>query len=140
MIYTTIMNRNTETTNPNPRKCAKHRWREQENTLPTLEMPRQIVINRSYGGFSLSELAKVMYMEATKDVQRPTFWYIEQDVPRDDPILIRIVTELGLKASAGTHANLKIIEIPDDVPADGWIIQDYDGLEWVAEKHRTWSA
>jgi hypothetical protein len=134
------MNRNTETTSPTPRKRAKHRWRGQENTLPTLEMPRQIVINRSYGGFCLSERAKTMYKEATKDIPRHANWYINQDVPRDDPILIRIVTELGLKASAGTHANLKIIEIPDDVPADGWIIQDYDGLEWVAEKHRTWSA
>ena len=32
-------------------------------------------------------------------------------------------------------STLKIIEIPDDVD---WIIEEYDGNEWVAEKHRTW--
>ncbi len=25
--------------------------------------------------------------------------------------------------------------IPDDVK---WQIEEYDGLEWIAEKHRTW--
>lgn len=101
-------------------------------------MPHQIVINRCYGGFSLSELAKVMYMEAAKDVPRPMHWHIDQDVLRDDPILIRIINEIGPKASSGAHSSLKIIEVPDDVPADGWIVQEYDGIEWVAEKHRTW--
>ena len=33
------------------------------------------------------------------------------------------------------NANLKMVEIPDDVE---WEIADYDGKEWVAEKHRTW--
>lgn len=102
-------------------------------------MPHQIVINRCYGGFSLSEQAKNMYKEATKDVIRSQHWYPDQDIPRDDPILIGIIKEIGEKAAGGTFAKLKIIEIPDDVPADGWIVQDYDGVEWVAEKHRTWS-
>lgn len=26
-------------------------------------------------------------------------------------------------------------DIPDDVE---WEIEEYDGLEWVSEKHRTW--
>jgi hypothetical protein len=30
---------------------------------------------------------------------------------------------------------LAIVEIPDDVQ---WIIEENDGMEWVAEKHRTW--
>ncbi len=48
------------------------------------------------------------------------------------------VKEVGLKESSGELAKLKIIEISDDVPKDGWIILDYDGVEWVAEKHRCW--
>jgi hypothetical protein len=28
-----------------------------------------------------------------------------------------------------------VVEIPDGVE---WEIAEYDGLEWVAEKHRTW--
>jgi len=31
---------------------------------------------------------------------------------------------------------LKIVDIPDGVE---WEIEEYDGMEWVAEKHRTWS-
>ena len=34
------------------------------------------------------------------------------------------------------YSELKVVEIPDDVEYD---IQEYDGNEWVAEKHRTWS-
>lgn len=101
-------------------------------------MPREIVINRCYGGFSLSDQAKTMYEDATKDVPRSKYWYIDQDIDRDDPILIRIVRELGDKQAGGARTKLKIIEIPDDVPADGWIIQEYDGMEWVAERHRSW--
>lgn len=33
------------------------------------------------------------------------------------------------------HADLKIVEIPPDVD---WEINEYDGVEWVAETHRTW--
>ena len=53
---------------------------------------------------------------------------------RDDPILIQVVEELGETAN-GRCASLKIIEIPDDVE---WTIGEYDGQEWIAEKHRTW--
>tara|TARA_Y100000310_G_scaffold61032_1_gene56316 strand:+ start:621 stop:1202 length:582 start_codon:yes stop_codon:yes gene_type:complete len=58
----------------------------------------------------------------------------DRSIKRDDPILIQVVEELGEKAN-GAHAELKIVEIPDDVD---WIIQEYDGNEWVAEAHRTW--
>ena len=102
-------------------------------------MPREIVINRRYGGFCLSQKAKDMYRDATKDTPIGKDFYIDSDIPRDDPDLIRIIRQLGLKESAGHFASLRIVKIPDDVPADGWIIQDYDGIEWVAEKHRTWS-
>ncbi len=103
-----------------------------------MKMPRKIVLNRCYGGFGLSKHAKELYKAATKDVIRGKHYYLDQDVSRDDPILIGIIEELGLSASGGPHSKLSIIEIPDDVPADGWCVMDYDGMEWVAEKHRTW--
>lgn len=63
-------------------------------------------------------------------------WYFSPgDVPRDDPDLIAVVEELG-RAADGRHANLEIVEIPDGVE---WQIEEYDGLEHVAEKHRVWS-
>jgi hypothetical protein len=101
-------------------------------------MPRKIVLNRRYGGFRLSERVKTLYMEATKDIPKSKHFYIDQDVRRDDPALIEIIEAIGLLASAGEYSSLEITEIPDDVPDDGWIIMDYDGVEWVAEKHRTW--
>jgi hypothetical protein len=59
----------------------------------------------------------------------------DRDVARDDPVLIQVVEELGEKAN-GRFADLKIVEIPDDVE---WQIDEYDGLEWVSEQHRTWN-
>ena len=65
----------------------------------------------------------------------PDDWYFsERDIPRDDPDLIAVVRELGDEAN-GNHATLRVIEIPDDVE---WEIEEYDGQEWVAERHRTW--
>ncbi len=81
-----------------------------------------------------------MYLELTKEVERSEHFFVDQDVSRDDPALVRVVTELGIKASSGLHAKLGIVHIPDDVPSDGWIIQEFDGFEFVAEKHRTWRA
>jgi hypothetical protein len=102
-------------------------------------MPRKILLNRCYGGFSLSKAAKNQYKTATQHVSRPPHWYMDQDVRRDDPVLIEIVEKMGLDKASGSFAKLAIIEIPDDVPVDGWTVQDYDGVEWVAENHRTWS-
>lgn len=55
---------------------------------------------------------------------------------RHDPLLIQVVEELG-EAANGNCAEIKIVDIPDGVEYD---IEEYDGLEWVAEKHRTWGA
>lgn len=107
---------------------------------PSHQMPRSIIVNTCYGGFGLSEQAKTMYLELTKEVERSEDFFVDQDVSRDDPALVRVVTELGIKASSGLHAKLGIVHIPDDVPSDGWIIQEFDGFEFVAEKHRTWRA
>lgn len=58
------------------------------------------------------------------------------DIPRDDPALVQVVEQLG-PAANGRHANLRVVEIPDDVK---WEIDEYDGFEHVAEKHRVWGA
>ena len=101
-------------------------------------MPRRIVINRCYGGFGLSKAAKDMYLELTKDAPRTTHFSVDQDIARDDPVLLDIIEKIGLQAAGSDFAKLMITQIPDDVPEDGWVISDYDGMEWVAEKHRTW--
>lgn len=54
---------------------------------------------------------------------------------RTDPLLLQVVDELGSEKASGFCAKLEIVEVPDGVE---WEIEEYDGLEWVAEKHRTW--
>lgn len=53
---------------------------------------------------------------------------------RTDPKLIQAVEELG-DAANGACAKLRVIEIPDDIDC---IIEEYGGIEHVAEAHRTW--
>ena len=58
---------------------------------------------------------------------------------RQDPILIEIVEALSSEDRERMRSiyNPRVVEIPDDVE---WTIENYDGYEWVAEKHRTWGA
>lgn len=60
--------------------------------------------------------------------------FYERDIKRDDPNLVKVVEELGNKAG-GRYSKLRIVEIPDGVD---YVIEEYDGMEWIAEKHRTW--
>jgi hypothetical protein len=85
---------------------------------------RMIFIHPTYSG---------SYEDMTEDEKEGLISYY--NIPRDDLALIQVVEEMGEPAS-GRFAELKVIEIPDDVD---WIIQEYDGNEWVAENHRTWS-
>lgn len=119
----------------------------------------KVVINRCFGGYSLSLKARIRYLEIKGipyqlvELEEPTlfdretmkiiltgdnegkstYWFFSE-VERNDPALVQVVEELGQEAG-GFAANLEVIEIPDDVE---WEIKEYDGNEWVAEKHRTW--
>ena len=113
----------------------------------------KIVINKCYGGFGLSEEAVLLYakkkglnliVERDKGLKINHYYlnekkdgnyFSERDIQRNDLILIEVVNELGEKAD-GFCSELKIVEIPDDVE---WIIEEYDGKEWIAEDHRRWS-
>lgn len=54
---------------------------------------------------------------------------------RSDPLIVRVVEELGDKANGGC-SELAVVEIPDGIDYE---ISEYDGQEHIAEKHRTWS-
>lgn len=53
---------------------------------------------------------------------------------RTDKDLIEVVEKMGEK-SYGMCAKLRIVEIPDGIDYE---IDEYDGSEHIAEKHRTW--
>ena len=114
----------------------------------------KIVINKCYGGFGLSAEAIVLYgkkknlniITVKDNIMKKLFhcyldkvkkenYFSEREIQRNDPALIEVVEELGKKAD-GYCAELKIVEIPDDMK---WQIEEYDGKEWIAEDHRTWS-
>lgn len=59
--------------------------------------------------------------------------YISQyspDISREDPILIDIVEH------STKNGSLKVVKIPRHIKYE---IEEYDGNEWVFEKHRRWS-
>lgn len=152
----------------NPYKCSacghllepeqvteiEHR-NEQQELIDELRGRRRIVINTCFGGFDLSHQAAIRYLELAgieyklepqpdRDTQNklgPAIminglgWkYYSRTVNRDDPALVSVVNELGTAAN-GRFAELKVVTIPANVD---WIIDEYDGCEWVAERHRTW--
>jgi len=91
----------------------------------------KIAINRCFGGFNLSTKALEYYNNLTgKDAKY--HW----DIERDDFALIQTLESIGLEESGGDHSELAIVEVPDDVK---WQIEEYDGVEHVAEVHRTWN-
>ena len=116
-------------------------------------MSQKIVINRCFGGFGLSHKAYLRLKElgnatalGEPDVgeyfsdgsgPRKSFEGMDSfchDIKRDDPLLVQVVEELGKEASSWA-TNLVVVEIPDGVE---WEVGEYDGMEWVDEKHRSW--
>jgi hypothetical protein len=103
---------------------------------------KKIVINSCHGGFGVSDAAKYALVQKKGITLIPDgepfigVQYYENmpAITRDDPDLVAVIEELGPLAN-GRFARLKVVEIPDDVE---WEIDDYDGDEWVAEKHRRW--
>jgi len=93
---------------------------------------QKIVINKCHGGFGLSDAAMRRYAEI-KNIEDVNTIHI-YDIRRDDPALVQVVEELGEKSS-DRYADLHVVEIPEGV---SWLIGEYDGLEHVAERHRTW--
>jgi len=112
----------------------------------------KVVINKCYGGYGISKKAllrmRELGSEAAKkepligepwddtgkicDRDYDTFYLY--GLPRHDPILVRVVEEMKEEAS-GPLAELRVVEVPDGVEYE---IQDYDGIEHIAETHRTW--
>jgi hypothetical protein len=89
---------------------------------------KKILINKCYGGFSVSK-------EVTDYLGISWDGYGFVNLDRDDPDLIEAVEFVGLEKASGELADLSIVSIPDDVE---WTIEEYDGIEWIAESHRTW--
>ncbi len=95
----------------------------------TIPNPNE-VLNKEKKWRSMTDAEKDAYNKLYDDIS------LEKRLEdRTDPLLIKIVEELGEEAN-GRCAELKIVEIPDGTD---WEIDQYDGLETIDEKHRSWS-
>lgn len=116
----------------------------------------KVVINKDFGGFGLSDAAfekllerkGVAYEKSEEEKYGMTHYYAAGHMGDDehylspyefyenraDADLIAVVEEMG-EAAHGRFSSLKVIEIPDDIE---WHVHEYDGLEHIAENHRTW--
>lgn len=90
----------------------------------------KIAINKSYGGFTLSERA-YEFLGLEWDGRGNVYRF---NTDRANPKLIECIETLGPLVN-GRYADIQIVEIPDGVK---WQVDEYDGKEWVAECHRTW--
>jgi hypothetical protein len=120
----------------------------------------KVAINRCFGGFGISNQAferlldlkgipfdKVEAEEGRSFVGATYYeaghsgddeYYLsDYDMTQDrsDPDLIFVIEQMKEEANSWA-ADIAIVEVPDDVK---WHIHEYDGLEHVAEDHRTWS-
>ena len=103
----------------------------------TLDNPEVMV---SYALVAEAEYKKIEAEEQGKPIalgryeKSNALYFSESNINRTDPILIQVIRELKSKANS-RYSKLKIVKIPNDVE---WTIEEYGGIEWVAEKHRTW--
>jgi len=113
----------------------------------------KIVVNHCFGGFGVSRKA-VEFMAnlgsnqakaelesiilSGKDNSCDSYCgYSEKfdcEYNRADPNLVSAVETLKDEAN-GRFSKLRVIEIPDGIE---WEIDDYDGVETIHEKHRSW--
>lgn len=139
-----------------------------------MDAEREIVINKCFGGFSISPYAALwLFQHGMKEIAHSAKEWFGNDkyfdkleewreyllgnservfsvIPftpeedmvldthpsqRDHPLLVQCIKELGERAF-GCYSELKIVKIPADVE---WEIEEYDGKEWISEKHRTWA-
>jgi len=82
----------------------------------------KIVYNSCYGGFGLSKEARARYAEIAGK-EPSSDW----DIDRTDPVLVRVVEEMG-EAANDAYSALRIAEIPT---GQRYRIDEYDGNESV---------
>jgi hypothetical protein len=118
----------------------------------------KIVVNKCYGGFGLSDKACKRLIELgirhfesfeklTEDSENPYiidshdslcgdyYTNFNKEKYRTHPLLIQVIEELGEKEASSKLANLRILDIPDNIQYE---IDDYDGIETIHEIHRSW--
>lgn len=82
-----------------------------------------ILINRCFGGYSLSEEAA----EATSHIADR--YKLESFSYRTNPEILRIFDEMGSEAFSGHCSEIEKVSLPEETT--DWMITEYDGCEEV---------
>jgi hypothetical protein len=100
----------------------------------------KIAVNKCYGGFGLSR-----DVFSKLKIEWDGYGYLDNEsfgIKSDNYLeyrtnkkLIKAIESVGEKKASGGMADVRIIEIPDGTD---WEITDYDGIETLHEKHRSW--
>lgn len=104
------------------------------------EIKMKIAINKCFGGFSLS---KSVFEEL--GVKWDNDGYLSNEALgiksddynkyRSDDRLIEAIEKIGISEASGSMADIVIVDVPDDIE---WELSNYDGIESIHEKHRSW--
>lgn len=89
---------------------------------------QEIIINAKYGGFTIHD-------EIEKVIRKCGYEGEMRGIARDNHCLVTAVKSMLTANGQNDYYGLEVIEIPDGIE---WEICEYDGMEWVAEKHRKW--
>jgi len=95
----------------------------------------KVIFDRKLTPKGESVLNDVLYWDRqgkSKLAQRYWDAWIQYD--RENPLLIQVIKKLGTKAN-GPYSDLKIVKIPAYID---YVIEEYDGVEHIAESHRVW--
>jgi len=100
----------------------------------------KVVLNKCFGGFGVS---KEVYKEL--GIKWDGYGYLRNEdfnIKSDDYMkyrfnkkLIKAIEKIGLEKSSGKFAKLEIIDVPNDLEYE-W--NEYDGVETIHEKHKSW--
>lgn len=106
----------------------------------------EIIINGTYGGFSLSRkaterLAELGFEPAAKYLQEYkedcsyefSYYPYYSELPRHHPLLVQVVKELGSAVAGGKYSNFTI----ECIDSDLYYIKDYDGSETIMTPENT---
>jgi len=95
----------------------------------------EVIFDRELTSPEESSFSALYHAYKTKGDILGRYWDCWTSASRTHPLVVRAVEELG-PAASGFCSALCVIEIPDGTE---YTIEEYDGMEHIAEVHKTWS-
>ena len=95
----------------------------------------EVIFDRELTPAEESSFAALYHKYKGKSRINQRYWDCWTRDNRAHPLVVRVVEELGSERASSDVAKLEVVEIPDGVEYE---VEEYDGLEHIAEVHRTW--